>query len=65
MIKFSISKSDLHSFYPNKKLIRVGSARYGVILPNRIMKAFDWKEGEEVDIIITTEEIIIKKKNLK
>jgi bifunctional DNA-binding transcriptional regulator/antitoxin component of YhaV-PrlF toxin-antitoxin module len=29
------------------------------------MKAFDWKEGEEVDIIITTEEIIIKKKNLK
>jgi|GEM_PF-2717418 len=56
----------LEFWLPKKRFFKSGNADFVTSFPSRIMRAFGWEMNEEVELVITPEEIrITRAKTIK
>jgi len=56
----------LEFWLPKKRFFKSGNADFVTSFPSRIMRAFGWELNEEIELVITPDEIrIIRAKTVK
>jgi len=61
-----MSERKLEFWLPKKRFFKSGNADFVTSFPSRIMRAFGWEMNEEVELVITPEEIrITRAKTIK